>query len=55
MKQLSTLSTAVEQSIDGIAIGDLEPKLLYVNEAFARMHGYSPEEMIGMKVVDLHN
>jgi PAS domain S-box-containing protein len=53
--EISKLSSAVEQSIDGIAIGDLEAKLIYVNDAFARMHGYSSEEMIGMKVVDLHN
>ena len=54
-RKIRTLTSAVEQSIDGIAIGDLEPKLIYVNEAFARMHDYSPEEMIGMNVVNLHN
>jgi len=54
-ERIRTLSSAVEQSIDGIAIGDLEPKLLYVNDAYARMHGYTPEEMIGMKVADLHS
>jgi len=54
-EQIRRLSSAVEQSIDGIAIGDLEPKLLYVNGAYARMHGYTVEEMIGMKVVDLHS
>jgi PAS domain S-box-containing protein len=54
-EEIRKLSSAVEQSIDGIAIGDLEPKLTYVNDAFARMHGYSSEEMIGMKVVNLHN
>ncbi len=54
-KGLIGFTFAVEQSIDGIAIGDLESKLTYVNDAFARMHGYSPEEMIGMKVVNLHN
>ena len=54
-EEMKKFSAAVEQSIDGIAIGDLEPKLAYVNDAFAQMHGYSPEEMIGMKVVDLHN
>jgi PAS domain S-box-containing protein len=53
--EIRKLSSAVEQSIDGIAIGDLEPRLVYVNEAFARMHGYSPEEMIGMRVARLHN
>ncbi len=54
-EEIRKLGFAVEQSIDGIAIGDLEPKLTYVNDAFARMHGYSPEEMVGMKVVNLHN
>ena len=53
--EIRKLSSAVEQAIDGIAIYDLEPKLSYVNDAFALMHGYSPEEMIGMKVENLHN
>jgi PAS domain S-box-containing protein len=53
--QIRELSSAVEQSIDGIATGDLEPKLTYVNDAFARMHGYSPGEMIGMPVANLHS
>ncbi|MEA2033095.1 MAG: PAS domain S-box protein [Euryarchaeota archaeon] len=53
-KEIRKLRSAVEQSIDGIAVGDLELNLTYMNNAFARMHGYSPEEMIGMKVVDLH-
>jgi len=54
-EEMRKLSSAIEQSIDGIAIADLEPKLTYVNDAFARMHGYSREEMMGMKVVNLHN
>lgn len=54
-EEMRKLSSAIEQSIDGVAIADLEPKLTYVNDAFARMHGYSREEMIGMKVVNLHN
>lgn len=54
-EQIRTLSCAVKQSIDGIAIGDLEPKLTYVNDAFARMHGYSPHEMLWMKVTQLHS
>jgi PAS domain S-box-containing protein len=54
-EQIRMLSCAVKQSIDGIAIGDLEPKLTYVNDAFARMHGYSPHEMLGMKVTQLHS
>ncbi|MFH1931464.1 MAG: PAS domain S-box protein [Pseudomonadota bacterium] len=54
-ERIRRLSTAVEQSIDGIEIADMEEKLTYVNDAFARMHGYSHEEMIGMKIEDLHN
>ena len=54
-ERIRKFSSAVEQSIDGIAMCDLEPKLTYVNDAFARMHGYSPGEMMGMKVVNLHN
>ncbi len=53
--EIRKLSSAVEQSIDGIAICDLKAELAYVNYAFARMHGYSPEEMVGMKVANLHN
>jgi len=54
-EEIKRLGSAVEQSIDGIGIGDLETRLLYVNRAYAEMHGYSPEEMIGMKVDGLHN
>ena len=54
-EKIRTLISAIEQSIDGIAITDMEPKLLYVNKAFARMHDYTPEEMIGMPVARLHS
>lgn len=53
-EEIRKLSSAVAQSIDGLAVCDLEPELTYVNDAFARMHGYSPQEMIGMKVKQLH-
>ena len=52
-EQIQKLSSAVEQSIDGIGIGDLESKILYANNAYARMHGYAPEEMVGMDVANL--
>jgi len=42
------LSSAVEQSSEGIAIADLAGKLMYVNPAWAHMHGYNAgEELIG--------
>jgi len=51
-ERIRTLSSAAEQSIDGIATSDREHGLTYVNKAFAAMHGYSPEEMIGMSAYD---
>jgi PAS domain S-box-containing protein len=54
-EEIRKLTSAVEQSIDGIAIGNLEPRLIYVNGAFARMHGYTLEDMIGMPVTKLFN
>ncbi|MBN2313590.1 MAG: PAS domain S-box protein, partial [Sedimentisphaerales bacterium] len=54
-ERIRTLSSAVEQSIDGIAIGDLNRRLLYVNAAYAHIHGYTPEEMMGMHVSDVRN
>jgi PAS domain S-box-containing protein len=53
-EQIKKLSLVVEQSIDGIAIGSLDDKLMYVNESYAQMHSYTIEEMIGMKVTDLY-
>ena len=53
--EIRKLSAAVEQSIDGIAICDMECALTYVNNAFAGIHGYSPDEMIGMKATDIYS
>ena len=54
-EEIRMLSSAMSQSIDGIAIINLEFELLYVNNAFAGMHGYSCEEMVRMKSGELHN
>lgn len=49
------LSSAVEQSFDGIAIADLDYKLKYVNSAWVEMHGYdSGEELIGKSINIFH-
>jgi len=44
---MQLLSLAVEQSSEGIAVSDLDGNLKLLNHAFANMHGYSPEELIG--------
>jgi PAS domain S-box-containing protein len=54
-ERIRTLTSAVEQSIDGIGIGNDAEGFTYVNKAYAAMHGYSPEEMIGMRVLDVYD
>lgn len=53
-EKIRVLLSAVEQSIDGIALADLSPAFYYVNASFARMHGYEPSEMNGMAPGLLH-
>ena len=48
------LASAVQQSIDGIAVSDLEGNLQFLNDAFAAMHGYTPEELVGKHLSILH-
>lgn len=48
--QLRLLSTAVEQSTEGIAVTDLKGNLLFVNQALADMHGYTREDLEGRHV-----
>jgi len=46
-QQLRKLSLAVEQSPDGILITDLDGRIEYANDAYARMSGYSNAELVG--------
>ncbi len=41
------------QSSDGIYLLSPDGKVLDANESIARMHGYRPEEMLGMRVQDI--
>lgn len=45
--QIRLLSSAVEQSSEGIGVADMDGKITFVNEALAAMHGYTREEMQG--------
>ncbi len=53
-EQLKLLTTAMSQSAEGIALADLDGTLTYLNNAFATMHGYNPEELIGKHVSIFH-
>jgi PAS domain S-box-containing protein len=53
-ERLRLLSSAVDQSTEGIGIVDLQGKLLFVNNGFAEMHGYRPEEIANQHLSIFH-
>ncbi len=53
-QRVKFLSSLVEQTSEGIASSDLDGNLKYVNKAFADMHGYAPEELIGKRISVFH-
>jgi PAS domain S-box-containing protein len=46
--QISKLSGAVEQNASSIVITDPDGKIEYVNPAFTRVSGFSPEDVMGL-------
>ncbi len=51
-QELARLGLMVEQSTEGMSISDLQGVLIFVNQAFASMHGYTVEEMIGHSLAE---
>lgn len=47
--ELNTFAKAVENSDNNIIITDLDHKIVYVNEAFEKISGYTRKEIIGQK------
>jgi two-component system cell cycle sensor histidine kinase/response regulator CckA len=52
-EELYIKDRAIASSIDAVAISDLNGKFAYVNDAFSRMWGYTPQELPGINVTDL--
>ncbi|HUT66137.1 MAG TPA: PAS domain S-box protein [Spirochaetota bacterium] len=52
--RLHLLTSAVEQMGEGIAIIDLDGRFLFVNNAYAGMHGFKQEELEGKLLTDIH-
>jgi len=50
----SLFAAAIKQSSEGIAIANIEGNLLFVNKAFAKVHGYKPGEVIGKHLSIFH-
>jgi len=54
--EIHRLSSMVEQSTEGMAIADLDGNLIFVNLAWARIHGYeSGDELLGQNLSIFHN
>ena len=53
-EQTHLLSSAVEQSAEGIAVSDVEGNLMFLNDAIAAMHGYRQEELVGKHLSVFH-
>lgn len=47
--RLRMLERAVETMSTGVTISDMEGKIIYVNPADARMHGYAVDELVGQE------
>ena len=53
--QVRLLSEVVQQSADGVVVLDLNRKILFLNSAFAEMHGLSPEDMLNKDIAQFHS
>jgi len=53
-EKLRLLSSAVEQMREGLAVSDLEGSLLFLNNAFATIHGYTSEELVSKHLSIFH-
>lgn len=54
-EELRKFKAISEKAGHGIAMRNLDGKFIYVNEAYARMHGYTVKEMLGKGLSLIHN
>lgn len=54
-ERLRLLSEAVEQSSEGLAVVDLDGRVVFLNKAFAEMHGYSQAQVVGKHLSVFHS
>ena len=45
--EIERLAAAMSQTVDGVVIADRDGIIVYVNPAYGRQSGYSPEELVG--------
>lgn len=54
ISEYSMFKTIFDRAEQGNAIIDLNGKLVYINDYFARKHGYTPEELLGQNLSVFH-
>jgi len=54
-EEIRKFKTIADRAGYGSAISDLEGYLIYVNESFAKMHGYAADELMGKNLSIFHN
>ncbi len=52
--KLDLLNRIAEQIGEGVAVADLSGKLIFINDAWAHMHGYTVTEMLGQNIAISH-
>jgi PAS domain S-box-containing protein len=55
MDDAELLIAALKQSSEGIAVTDLAGLFIFINQAFAEMHRYQPEELMGKHTSTCHD
>lgn len=53
--EIKKFKTISDKANYGTAIADFEGNLVYLNDAFANMHGYAPEEILGKHLSIFHS
>lgn len=53
-KTLNRLAIAVESTVDGIAVADINGIIQFANPAWAQMHGYTANELLGKHLSVFH-
>jgi len=52
-KELTFLSSVVQQSSEGVAVTDLEGRIIFVNKAWLQIHGYDPNTRFNKQNISL--
>ncbi|TBR20973.1 PAS domain-containing sensor histidine kinase [bacterium] len=53
-EELREIHAAVDQALDALAIARLDGTIRFANKAWAKLHGYAPEELVGKHLSLFH-